>query len=96
MSCTMRTSIRESVQDMVIGRIKSNEKADHATVEQVKYIFVKRLISCVLGVSVKSFHLNSPCCSCNSSHNEVSLYQLLTAAWMISRRQYVPRKCVHF
>lgn len=31
---TLRASIRESVQGMAVGRIKSNEKADHETVEQ--------------------------------------------------------------
>ncbi|XP_056173721.1 uncharacterized protein LOC115689161 [Syzygium oleosum] len=34
MSSTVTASIRESVRDMAIGKIKSNEKADRATVEQ--------------------------------------------------------------
>ncbi|KAI6706579.1 hypothetical protein NL676_009541 [Syzygium grande] len=34
MSSTVTASIRESVRDMAIGKIKSNEKADRAIVKQ--------------------------------------------------------------
>jgi len=37
MSSTVTASIRESVWDMAIGEIESNEKADHAIVKQVKF-----------------------------------------------------------
>ena len=37
MSNSVTTAIRESVRDMAIGKTKSTEKADRATVEQVKH-----------------------------------------------------------
>lgn len=36
MSNSVTTAIRESVRDMAIGKTKTTEKADRATVEQVK------------------------------------------------------------
>lgn len=36
MSNSVTTAIRESVRDMATGRTKTTEKADRATVEQVK------------------------------------------------------------
>jgi RIO kinase 1 len=37
MSNTVTTAIRESVREMAIGKTKTTEKADRATVEQVKH-----------------------------------------------------------
>ncbi len=36
MSNSVTTAIRESVRDIAIGKTKTTEKADRATVEQVK------------------------------------------------------------
>lgn len=38
MSNSVTTAIRESVRDMAIGKTKTTEKADRATVEQVNKI----------------------------------------------------------
>lgn len=40
MSNSVTTAIRESVRDMAIGRTKTTEKADRATVEQVNKITI--------------------------------------------------------
>lgn len=37
MSNSVTTAIRESVRDMAIGKTRTTEKADRATVEQVKH-----------------------------------------------------------
>lgn len=48
MSNSVTTAIRDSVRDMAIGKTKSSEKADRATVEQViaSFLFVLFLVSC--------------------------------------------------
>lgn len=43
MSNSVTTAIRESVRDMAIGKTKTTEKADRATVEQVKIILLYQL-----------------------------------------------------
>lgn len=42
MSNSVTTAIRESVRDMAIGKTKTTEKADRATVEQVNSILLLR------------------------------------------------------
>ena len=50
MSSTVTASIQESVRDMAIGKIRSNEKADRAIFKQVKYIIIESLINFILSV----------------------------------------------
>lgn len=46
MSNSVTTAIRDSVREMAIGRIRSTEKADRATVEQVCTLRVSSLSYC--------------------------------------------------
>lgn len=46
MSNSVTTAIRGSVRDMAIGKIKTTEKADRATVEQVSSVYIVFCLRC--------------------------------------------------